>query len=93
MKTTGTIQGGDGLWIYSNVGGTNESGFSGVPAGWWDSFATEYLGMEAGVFFYSTSKNAHSDYPTGTGLSNSTAESSGASYPPEARFSVRCVKD
>ena len=33
MKTTGTIQSGTGLWAYSNLGATNESGFSGLPGG------------------------------------------------------------
>jgi len=33
MKTTGTIEGGDGLWWAPNTGATNESGWSGVPGG------------------------------------------------------------
>jgi uncharacterized protein (TIGR02145 family) len=33
MKSTGTIQDGDGLWTKPNVGGTNESGFTGHPGG------------------------------------------------------------
>ncbi len=33
MKSTGTIQGGDGLWNYPNTGATNESGFSAMPSG------------------------------------------------------------
>ena len=36
MKTTGTIQFGDGLWNTPNVGATNESGFSGIPSGYKD---------------------------------------------------------
>jgi len=33
LKTTGTIEGGDGLWASPNSGATNESGFTGLPGG------------------------------------------------------------
>ena len=33
MKSTGTLEGEDGLWYAPNVGATNESGFTGLPAG------------------------------------------------------------
>ena len=38
MKSTGTIQAGTGLWQDPNTDATNESGFSGLPAGWRDYF-------------------------------------------------------
>ena len=34
MKTTGTIQDGNGLWEDNNAGATNESGFSAIPSGY-----------------------------------------------------------
>lgn len=34
LKTTGTIQDGNGLWQTPNDGATNESNFSAVPGGW-----------------------------------------------------------
>jgi uncharacterized protein (TIGR02145 family) len=34
MKSTGTIQAGTGLWQSPNTSATNESGFSGLPAGY-----------------------------------------------------------
>ena len=37
MKTTGTIENGDGLWYAPNYGATNESGFSLLPGGWFQS--------------------------------------------------------
>lgn len=33
LRTTGTIEGGDGLWVAPNEGATNETGFSALPAG------------------------------------------------------------
>ncbi len=34
MKSTGTIEDGNGLWTSPNNGATNESGFSGLPGGY-----------------------------------------------------------
>ncbi|MFN9116197.1 MAG: fibrobacter succinogenes major paralogous domain-containing protein, partial [Bacteroidota bacterium] len=34
MKSTGTLQAGTGLWQEPNTDATNESGFSGLPAGY-----------------------------------------------------------
>ncbi|MEI6899607.1 MAG: FISUMP domain-containing protein, partial [Bacteroidota bacterium] len=36
MKTTGTIEGGNGLWYAPNTGATNTSGFNALPGGWKD---------------------------------------------------------
>lgn len=33
LKSTGTIEGGDGLWYYPNLGATNSTGFRGWPTG------------------------------------------------------------
>ena len=33
MKSTGTLEGEDGLWYAPNAGATNESGFTGLPGG------------------------------------------------------------
>lgn len=34
LKSTGTIEVGDGLWRSPNKGATNETGFSALPGGW-----------------------------------------------------------
>jgi uncharacterized protein (TIGR02145 family) len=36
MKSTGTIEGGTGLWYSPNTGASNESGFTAIPAGYCD---------------------------------------------------------
>ena len=33
LKSTGTFESGDGLWLDPNSGATNDSGFSGLPGG------------------------------------------------------------
>ncbi|MEI6090298.1 MAG: FISUMP domain-containing protein [bacterium] len=42
LKSTGTKEGGNGLWYSPNTGATNESGFSAIPGGWLD--------VDSGVF-------------------------------------------
>jgi len=44
MKSTGTIEAGTGLWYSPNTGATNESGFTGVPAGTNHIFTFSYVG-------------------------------------------------
>jgi uncharacterized protein (TIGR02145 family) len=53
MKTTGTIEGGNGLWYAPNAGATNSSGFSAPPGGWKDDAGNfAYLGYHA--YFYNS---------------------------------------
>ncbi len=53
MKTTGTIENGTGLWHAPNEGATNESGFSGLPAGYRINGSIGNLGFMA-MFWTST---------------------------------------
>lgn len=91
MKTTGTIEVGDGLWYEPNEGATNESGFSGLPGGfrnvsgefaniglwanWWSS--TEHLDLHAWArwLIYNSSDVDRSNWNKQVG------------------FSVRCFRD
>lgn len=91
LKTTGTIEGGDGLWKQPNVDATNETGFSALPGGmrgsaftdinwggiWWTS--TEYPSNLAYYFYINNYDGTVGDSDTGT------SKSSG--------FSVRCLKN
>ncbi len=55
MKTTGTIQGGDGLWVSPNTGATNSSGFSALPGGFrFDG--GEFSRMSDGAYFWSSTE-------------------------------------
>ncbi|MCX6303824.1 MAG: T9SS type A sorting domain-containing protein [Bacteroidetes bacterium] len=53
MKTTGTIEGGTGLWHAPNTGATNSSGFTALPGGRKDD-AGNFVGLGSNAFFFST---------------------------------------
>lgn len=91
LKTTGTIEAGNGLWHQPNVDATNETGFSALPGGlcgsvfndinwggvWWTS--TEYPPNRAYYFYINNYDGTVGDSEDG-GSKNSG-------------FSVRCLKD
>ncbi len=91
MKAAGTIQAGTGLWQQPNTAATNESGFSGVPAGFRTSIGAFY-DVDRGGYWWSSSESSaanawyrHLNYAVGTAQRSSSFERLG--------FSVRCVKD
>ncbi len=53
MKTTGTIEGGTGLWHAPNSFATNSSGFGALPGGWNDG-AGNFTGMGYDAYFSNT---------------------------------------
>ena len=55
MKSTGTIEGGDGLWRSPNTHATNSSGFSASPGGCRDS-GGPYTSIEEQALFWSSSE-------------------------------------
>ena len=55
MKSTGTIQAGNGLWNDPNGYATNESGFSGLPAEYRNSFGT-FIGINSNAIWWSSSE-------------------------------------
>ena len=91
MKSTGTSQAGTGLWESPNEAATNESGFTGLPAGsrylngtfgdigyggfWWSSSESSTAGAWFRVLAYD------SDY------------ADRVNYLKEDGFSVRCLRD
>jgi len=91
LKTTGTIEAGNGLWYQPNVDATNETGFSALPGGyrgglfydinwggvWWTS--TEYPSNLAYYFYIN-------NYDGTVGDSEKGMEKFAGS-------SVRCLKD
>ncbi|MCX6280017.1 MAG: T9SS type A sorting domain-containing protein [Bacteroidetes bacterium] len=53
LKTTGTIEGGTGLWYAPNTMATNLSGFSAVPGGWKDE-SGNFGNLGQNAFFYTS---------------------------------------
>jgi uncharacterized protein (TIGR02145 family) len=92
MKSTGTIQAGTGLWQEPNTDATNESGFTGLPAGcrdvngafsnigiggyWWSSSEYDITAFAWLHYLFYTSGSAYRDY----------------GYKKNG-FSVRCIRD
>jgi len=92
LKTTGTIEEGDGLWYQPNVDATNETGFSALPGGarggggfsdinwggiWWTS--TAYPSDRAYYFYINNYNGTVGDSDTGIAKYNG--------------YSVRCLKN
>jgi uncharacterized protein (TIGR02145 family) len=96
MKSTGTVEDGDGLWYSPNEQATNESGFSGLPGGyrygsdnyidagvngsWWSSTEVDYTDVNSTDAWYREIGYSAS----GIYRSNTNKQ---------VGFSVRCVRD
>jgi len=94
MKSTGTIEGGDGgLWEEPNEGATNESGFTAVPGGYYNGENFKHLGS-SGFFWSSTYDNIYNEQADGLFLD---ADSDSLSLPNPSNkssyYSIRCIKD
>ena len=92
LKTTGTIQDGDGLWTSPNIA-SNSSGFSAVPLGYRDddgSFGGTY---EDGRWWCSTALSTNMDRAKYIELTSFTTECAIFDALKNAGFSVRCLKN
>lgn len=91
MKSTGNLQDGTGLWQAPNTAATNESGFSGLPAGYRTNNVSFYLIGDFG-YWWSSSELSTTDawvrylfYNFGFAFRNYNYKGDG--------FSVRCLRD
>jgi|GEM_PF-3124247 len=96
MKTTGTIDAGDGLWLSPNLGANNSSGFSAKPAGWSNSTYSEQDIEDLGLNGSFWSTTTHQVVPELLIDHAFTAETQGvkriADDPATWFFSVRCIQ-
>lgn len=91
MKTTGTIEGMDGLWYAPNTNATNSSGFSAQPAGSRDPGSGLFYMSGAVAHFWSCNT-----IPTATGPAEIHVHSSGENVQPDNSninfgHTIRCV--
>jgi uncharacterized protein (TIGR02145 family) len=92
MKTTGTIEEGDGLWYSSNIGATNESGFSALPGGC-RFYGSAFTSISVLTTFWSSSTGYDSGSAWTRSLDYSTSVVYRNNYGKRLGCSVRCVKD
>lgn len=91
MKTPGTVEATTGLWYSPNLGATNESGFSALPA----SSRDKGLSFDVAPGEYTdiwTSDEAFSGFAKAIGLHKNTAEVINYFDDKADGFSVRCIK-
>ena len=92
MKSTGTIQAGTGLWQDPNTAATNESGFSGLAAGFCGLYGTfDSIGYNGNWWSSSESSTASGAWYRHLGSNYGYAYR----FNPNKRsgFSVRCLRD
>ena len=91
MKSTGTIQAGTGLWESPNAAATNESGFTGLPAGYRYNNGT-FNSIGYGGIWWSSSEN-NTTFAWSRYLDSNDGDEYRNSLSKKFGFSVRCVRD
>jgi uncharacterized protein (TIGR02145 family) len=91
LKTIGTIEAGDGLWISPNTGATNESGFSALPGGWRNGNGAFNNAGYVSYYWSPRESGAKTDWVRG--LLSGRANIDRIDHSKNIGFSVRCVKD
>ncbi len=91
MKTTGTIEGGDGLWFYPNAGATNSSGFSALPGGY-RTYSGAFNSVGDYANFWSSTESS-SDYAWDRYLYCCFSDVRRYYSDKRGGFSVRCIRD
>jgi uncharacterized protein (TIGR02145 family) len=91
MKSTGTIENGDGLWSSPNEQATNESGFTFLPGGYSDSIGVNHWMSSSGSCWSSTEYG--SLYAWYRDLYNNISDVGRNVDYKQVGFSVRCLSD
>lgn len=87
LKSTGTIENGDGLWYSPNVDANNSSGFSALPAGIREE-QNDFTGLGYKAMFWSSKQ--YFEWELGS-LSGKVRKYIGSND--RNCYSVRCIKD
>ncbi len=91
LKSTGTKEGGDGLWLSPNTGATNSSGFSALPGGY-RYYNGGFNNLRYNGIWWSATENDET-YAWGRILDYINASISRYDIDKVLGFSVRCVRD
>ncbi|MFO7721708.1 MAG: fibrobacter succinogenes major paralogous domain-containing protein [Bacteroidales bacterium] len=91
LKTTGTFEGGTGLWRDPNTDATNESGFLGLPGGRRDNYGNFGHVGYYGDWWSSTAGSTTTAWSRELGYNYSNVYKGSSNK--GLGFSVRCVKD
>ncbi len=91
MKTTGTLQNGDGFWQHPNTGATNESGFSTLPGGRRAPVNPAFDNLGYFGNYWTSSTNGSDRW--GYILNNNEARIQRAYGTGDHGFMVRCIKN
>lgn len=91
LKSTGTVEAGDGLWFNPNTGATNESGFSALPDAYRYSDGT-FNDIGNYCHWWSSTKTYNS-FAWLRYLSYDNAKIRRSSSSREFGLSIRCIKD
>ena len=89
MKSTGTLEGGDGLWNGLNEGASNDSGFTALPGGRRDGGDGSYSKISDAGYFWSSSE-FHGECRE---LSCNDSSIHRIIEDVTGGFSIRCVRD
>ena len=91
LKATGTIKAGTGLWYGSNIGATNETGFTALPGGFRTSHGSFSNIGYYGYWWSATETNANNAWYRYVYYYYSNVYRS--DFNKELGFSVRCLRD
>ncbi|MCX6154586.1 MAG: IPT/TIG domain-containing protein [Candidatus Kapabacteria bacterium] len=90
LKSTGTIEAGDGLWFGPNARASNETGFTGLPGGLCDPYGAFYDNGRYGDWWTATEFNSNSAWSRS--LSYFYANIGRDNVSKLSGLSVRCVR-
>lgn len=91
IKSTGTLEAGNGLWHTPNAGATNESGFSGLAGGYSDSSGAYSYSGYYGYWWSSTELNSNNAWSRSPDFSYSSIVR-GFNFKSDG-YSMRCLQD
>ena len=93
MKSTGTIEEGDGLWYSPNIAATNESGFTAYPGGYRHISDGLYYHLGNTGNYWSSTKEPDTDFVFYRVLFWDYSYVHNIAHTKNYGFSVRCIND